>query len=103
EWMDANASTVRATRPWVVPATTDDGLDVRYAARDDTVYAFVHEPGASMTFPLAATPTTTVTASNGDPLEWTASASGITVTVPGTGLGTAAPLAIAFRSVTASR
>jgi hypothetical protein len=101
--MDTNASTVRATRPWVVPdATSEHGLDVRYAARDNTVFAFVREPGASVTLPLAATPTTTVTASNGDPLEWHATARGITVTVPATDLAPAAPLAIAFGSVTAS-
>jgi alpha-L-fucosidase len=101
-WMDANVSTVRATRPWVVPgATTEDGVDVRYVARDNIVFAFVHQPGASVTFPLAATPMTTVTASNGDPLEWQASARGITVTVPAIGLGPASPLAIAFESVTA--
>jgi alpha-L-fucosidase len=50
-WMGAESDAVHATRPWVRSGTTTaEGADVRYAARDETVFAFVR--GAPESFTL---------------------------------------------------
>ena len=42
EWIGPRADAVHATRPWVTSGTTTlEGEEVRYTARDDTVFAFV--------------------------------------------------------------
>ena len=80
-WARPHADAIVATRPWVRPGTTtSDGHPLRYTARDDTVFAFVRDPVATMTLPdVSATPTTTVSALDGTTLPWKDAGSGLEV------------------------
>ncbi len=78
-WLAPRAGAVRATRPWVTPGTTTpEGSEVRYTARDDDVFAFVHDATGAVTLPeIVATPTTAVTDADGKTLPWTVTHAGI--------------------------
>jgi alpha-L-fucosidase len=84
QWVQPHAGAVMATRPWVVPGTTTaDGRDVRYTARDETVYAFVRGGTGPITLPdVCANPTTAVTSVDGTHLSWKDSPSGLVVDSP---------------------
>ena len=46
EWVVPNREALSGTRPWVRPGTTiAGGHPVRYTAADDSVFAFVRDPG----------------------------------------------------------
>ncbi|MGH8976874.1 MAG: alpha-L-fucosidase [Acidimicrobiia bacterium] len=80
DWMDLHRDAVHATRPWITSGTTTaDGLDVRYTARDDSVFAFVRRARASFTLAqLGATPTTCVSAGETE-VAWRETEAGIRV------------------------
>ena len=44
EWVVPHADAIAATRPWVPRHDDRPTAPVRYTARDETVYAFVHDP-----------------------------------------------------------
>ncbi len=103
DWVGPHSHAIAATRPWVTPGTaTSDGSPVRYATRDDTVYAFLRRAaGPSVTLPdLRATPTTAVTTYDGTVLSWTDSPSGIVVELP-SGASSEEPGVLTFRQVAA--
>lgn len=80
----ANGPALFATRPWVTPGTTTgEGAEVRYTARDDTLFALVRHANGRATLPdVRATPTTRVTSVDGDALGWDATGAGIVVDLP---------------------
>jgi alpha-L-fucosidase len=79
DFVRPNADALAGTRPWVTPGTGN----VRYTARNDTVYALVQKPPAMITLEeVAATPTTEVTNIDGKPLEWKDTPSGIVIDAP---------------------
>jgi len=71
------------TRPWVHATDTTREVEVRYTARDDTVYAFAHAtvPGAAelVLGHVRATPATQVATSDGTRLRHRASDGGLVV------------------------
>ena len=81
QWVNPNADTVMATRPWVTPGTTTaDGHEVRYTARGDSVFAFVRAATGPVILPdVGETPSTTVRDVNGNALAWHGTASGIAI------------------------
>jgi alpha-L-fucosidase len=114
EFTDANAGALFATRPWVHPqGEAAGGVEVRYTARDTTVFAFlrladpggpdpsVGDAGRSVTLAeVRATPTTAVAELDGRPLAFTASTAGLTVVVDTT-LSADRPIVIALDHVDA--
>jgi alpha-L-fucosidase len=80
-WVRPHADAIVATRPWVRPGTTtSDGHQLRYTARDETVFAFVRDPLETITLPdVSATPTTMVSAIDGTTLPWKDAGSGLEV------------------------
>jgi alpha-L-fucosidase len=84
---------VRSTRPWV---TCGDG-DVRYVARDDTVYAIVrHATNSELLTAVQATATTRVEDIDGNALDWDDTDAGLRVSFP-----PGEPTVVALRSVDA--
>ena len=72
---------VRSTRPWVTPG---DG-DVRYAARDNAVYACLRHGGGQVVLAeVQATPTTVAEGLDGTALTWSETDGGMRVSVPTT-------------------
>jgi alpha-L-fucosidase len=102
EWVVPHADAIAATRPWIRPGTTTaEGCDVRYTARDETVFAFVRDANQTVTLvDVRATPTTAITTVGGDALPWIDTPSGIVVDLPADS-GVAEPAVIALRQVTA--
>ena len=102
QWVRPHADAIIATRPWVVPGTTTrEGHEVRYTARDDTVYAFVRDAGGTITLPdVRATPTTSVEAVDGTVLAWKESSAGIVVELS-TATTSPEPTVLAMRRVDA--
>jgi alpha-L-fucosidase len=103
-WFIPSAGAVRATRPWVTPGmTTPEGVEVRYAARDSDVFAFVRDATGAVTLTeLLPTPTTVVTDVDGKPLPWAGTDRGIRVDLPATGTDRdAGPAVIRLDRVTA--
>jgi len=89
EWSPVLAATVQGTRPWVTPrATTPEGLEVRFTATNDRVWALCWPAGASdalptsITLPLNATPRTSAWAVDGQQLDVTVVDSGLEVLLP---------------------
>ena len=114
DWLPSHRDAVVATRPWVVSGgATTEGRAVRYTARADTVFAFVMAAdttapaaGPTVTFPeVAATPTTSVTSTTGDPLAWRTTPSGLQVDLPAAAIApdpaAAGPAVVALHDVTA--
>jgi len=102
-----------ASRPWVYPqgtASSDAGsVDVRYTARDTTVFALLRLADDSVDAPIPSTvtlaevrptTTTTVEALDGRPLRWEPAPTGLTVWLDGP-LSPELPIALALRSVDA--
>jgi alpha-L-fucosidase len=83
-WLAPRAALVRGTRPWVTPGDrTAEGTPVRYAARDDLVFAYLREPGERVTLAeVRSTPRTSVSAWDGSPISWSDGSGAITVTLP---------------------
>jgi alpha-L-fucosidase len=102
-WVVPNRPAIAATRPWVRPGTTTaDGSPLRYTARDETVYAFVRNPSASVVLPdVRATTTTAVTAVAGDALAWKDTPDGISIDLPTHMTGGPEPAVIALNDVAA--
>src|SRR5262249_16601922 len=73
-----------ATRPWVTPGTTTrEGHPLRYTTRDRTVYAFVQGATGPVTLPdLRATVTTAVRTTDGSPVPWRDTPTGLAVDLP---------------------
>lgn len=99
EWMDVNAASIRGTRPWIrATATSPEGLELHFTARDETVWAIVGplaedagpERSLRVTLPLLATEQTTVTDALGHPRSWEAGADGLSVDL-GDATGDASP------------
>lgn len=103
DWMadfaPTTAAALRATRPWVRPrCTTPEGVEVRFTARDDRVWALCSVPSpasdatgapaatfpAVITLPFAPTPTTAVTTVDGVPVAFTVAPGGLEVRLPAT-------------------
>jgi alpha-L-fucosidase len=100
EWAVPNEDAIVATRPWVTPGTTTrEGNPLRYTARDATVYAFVQGATGPVTLPdLRATVTTAVSATDGTPVPWRDTPTGITVDLPAGAPGPV-PSVLALRDV----
>jgi alpha-L-fucosidase len=83
EWFQPNEDAIVATRPWITPGTkTAEGHELRYTARDDTVFAFVHHADGTITLPeVAPTPTTSITTVDGTSRTWHDTPSGIAIEV----------------------
>jgi alpha-L-fucosidase len=104
QYTDATGAALFGTSPWVFPqGTAAGGIEVRYTARDTTVFALLRradeaapdgdptersDDAAAEAGPVAvtlaevrATPTTSVTALDGTPLEFVGDATGLTVQV----------------------
>jgi len=93
EFTAASGDALFATRPWVRPEGDTDGVEVRYLARDTTVFAFARaatsgsRPPAqgespTMTLPgLRATPATVVTTLDGRPAEARTEADGLRISL----------------------
>ena len=80
---------------------TIEGTDVRFTARDDTVFALLRDPGPSVTLAaVAPTRTTDVTSIGGTALRWKATDGGIVVDLPA---DDPAPCAVVLHAVTAAR
>jgi alpha-L-fucosidase len=71
-WLGPRADAVRAARPWISSGTaTAEGHDLRYTARNDTVFAFLRDASEAVTLPeVGSTPTTTVQSIDGGVLAW---------------------------------
>jgi alpha-L-fucosidase len=103
EWLHANEGAIRGTRPWVRPgATTTEGVNVRYTARDEAVYALVEDAGAGVvTLPdLDVSATTYLADLGGHPFAWSTSDAGLRVEL-GAGARASGPIVIACRDVVA--
>jgi alpha-L-fucosidase len=72
DWVRPHAQAIHASRPWITPgSTTSDGHQLRYTARDDSVYAVVREPVDTIKLPdVTSTPTTVVATVDGTGLPW---------------------------------
>ena len=103
EWIGPRADAVHATRPWVTSGTTTvEGEEVRYTARDDTVFAFVRAAPASgsLTLPdVRATATTTVATIGGSELVSNDTATGLNVSGLTAAIG--APVVVQLHAVDA--
>lgn len=87
DWMAEFAPTTRTalqgTRPWVRPrATTPEGVEVRFTAHGDRVWALCSAEHRDVTLPVRATATTAVSALDGSALGFEATSAGIRVTLP---------------------
>ena len=87
-WLDANGEAIYGTRPWVrFAATTDRGVAVRFTATPgrEVVYAILlgTPPAGDLTIEgFAETPTAVRLVAGGAPLAWSATATGLRVTLP---------------------
>lgn len=81
EWVPRQGTAIFGTRQWVrTGTTTAEGDEVRYSARDDTVFAFVRSPRGPVTLPdIRATATTIVADTAGAPCRWVATVGGVRV------------------------
>jgi len=81
QWVVSNREALHGTRPWVWPVRAITGAHpVRYTAADDSVFAFVRDPGRTISLcDVRATPTTVVETIDGTPLVWRNTPSGIEI------------------------
>ncbi len=102
EWMGANESGIRATRPWVRPGEeTAQGTGLRFTARDDDVFAIVERPDPVITLrDLAPTATTEVTSLDGTALPWRPEGGALRIECPATTQGSD-PVVVRCRRVDA--
>ena len=102
EWMGAHEPALRATRPWVRPGVeTGEGAQVRYTARDETVFAIVDGAAGTTTLgDIEPTRTTTVQSLDGTELPWRATPEGLQVDLGVSGDSTG-PVVVALDQVTA--
>jgi alpha-L-fucosidase len=102
KWVTPHAGAISATRPWVTPGTTTaEGQPVRYAARDENVFAFVQGATGSITLPeVGATRTTAIATVDGAALAWNDSAAGMQIELPAAPVGPD-PTVVALREVVA--
>ena len=102
EWVNPHVDAIVATRPWVKPGTTiPEDHQVRYTAKDETVFAFVRDVRGSITLPdVCATPTTEITTVEGTSLAWKDSPSGIVIDTP-PAAADAGPTVVALKRVAA--
>jgi alpha-L-fucosidase len=102
QWIVPNGEALFGTRPWVRPGTTITGAHpVRYTAADDSVFAFVRDPGTVIRLSdVRATVTTAVETLDGTPLAWRDTPSGIEVELVAEHPGSH-PVVIALRRVDA--
>ena len=89
DWAPVLRTAVQGTRPWTTPrATTPEGIEVRFTARGDRVWALCWpaDPAAplpsSVTLPLRATPRTAAIALDGAALAVAVVGDGIRVDLP---------------------
>ncbi|MGP0031576.1 MAG: alpha-L-fucosidase [Acidimicrobiales bacterium] len=87
-WMSVNAEAIVGTRPWDVAQTmTSEGTGVRFTQRSGSVYAMLMGTPGTGTFSLRHVDATTVTGVRllgaDQPLEWSARAGELEVTLPG--------------------
>jgi len=101
-WVVPNRRALRGTRPWVRPGTTIAGEHpVRYTAADDSVFAFVRDPGRAVTLSdVRATPLTVVETMDGAPLAWADTPTGLVIELDPVPTGPE-PVVIALRRVEA--
>ncbi|HOT80864.1 MAG TPA: alpha-L-fucosidase [Microthrixaceae bacterium] len=91
EFSTTTAAALQGTRPWVRPrATTPEGVEVRFTAHGDRVWALCWSPSGTMpgsiTLPVRSTPTTSVTALDGAMLAAEPAATGLLVATPASDL-----------------
>jgi alpha-L-fucosidase len=100
EWVVPQEEALVATRPWVTPGTTTrEGNPLRYTARDSTVYAFVQGATGTVTLPdLRGTVTTAVHGTDGAPVLWRDTSTGMTVDLSAAEPGPV-PRVVALRDV----
>ena len=101
-WINPNSSAIASSRPWIVPGTTTtEGADVRYTARDRTVFAFLRDASGTVTLPdVGPTRTTEVTTVGGAALPWKDTPSGLAIDLPPGSAGPE-PAVVALRQVVA--
>jgi alpha-L-fucosidase len=81
QWLIPNRGALCGTRPWIRPGTAIAGASpIRYTAADESVFAFVREPGRSVTLgDVRSTPMTVVETIDGTPLTWRNTPSGLQI------------------------
>jgi len=81
QWIVPNGGALFGTRPWVRPGTAiADGHLVRYTASNDSVFAFMRDPGRTVTLcDIRATPMTVVETPDGTPLAWKSTPRGVEI------------------------
>jgi alpha-L-fucosidase len=102
QWVVPNGEALYGTRPWVSFGTAPTGAQsVRYTARDDTVFAFVRDPGRTVMLSDARpTPVTVVETIDGAPLAWRESPLGVEIDLSAVHSGPE-PVVIVLRRVEA--
>jgi alpha-L-fucosidase len=102
QWVVPHGEALYGTRPWVGPGTAVAGAhSVRYTAKDDSVFAFVRDPmSTAMLSDVRATPMTVVETTDGTPLAWRSTPSGVEVDLFHAH-GGPEPLVIALRRIEA--
>jgi alpha-L-fucosidase len=72
QWVVPNREALFGTRPWVMPGTAIAADNpVRYTTTNDSVFAFVRDPGSAVTLcDIRATPMTVVETLDGTPVAW---------------------------------
>lgn len=90
QWLDVHGEAIYGTRPWVeaTGTATPDSLRVRFTTKADTLYAFLLDDPSSPTVTIPrlrpAEDTEVRLLGQTDPLEWTATDTGLRVTLPDT-------------------
>ena len=100
---------LRGSRPWIVPAAETDSLELRFTARDESVFVFArHRAGTPTTqvvvvHDIAATPTTSVHAVDGTALPFEIAPDGsLSITMPAI-LDATVPAVVECRNVVAAK
>ena len=101
-WLRSNDDAITATRPWVVAGDqTLEGVDVRYSARGDTLFAHLRHATGTVTLPeVAAAPASVVETVDGTALPWRVTEAGLEIGLPTT--TAAGPTVVALRRVVAA-
>jgi alpha-L-fucosidase len=102
QWVVPNREALYGTRPWVRPGAAIAGASsIRYTADDESVFAFMREPGSTVTLgDVRATPQTVVETIDGKPLTWRDGPTGIQIDLMAAHAGPE-PVVIALRRIEA--
>jgi alpha-L-fucosidase len=100
QWAVPHGHALWGTRPWVGPGTAvANGDPVRYTSAGDAVYAFVRQPGRTVTLgPIGATAVTEIETLDGTRLAWRHTPSGVEIDMVAVATGPE-PVVIVLRGV----